>query len=192
MSTFTLSDDQLIRAEALVQPALAFLATQQHPLSEALVPYCWTDGPAVDVISALAEYQNPDGGFGKRLEVDITSSASNAFAARLAMQAMISVSFEASAGLRERLGNWLTENQNEDGDWHFGPEIYEEELAPWFAEWGFPSLNPACCLTGTANLLGMAHPEMLDRVATLFAEKASLEQAASFTACCRMWSTHGA
>lgn len=176
MSTFTLSDDQLTRAEALVQPALAFLATQQHPLSEALVRYCWMDGPAADVISALAEYQNPDGGFGKRLEVDIRSPVSNPFAARLAMQVMLTIPLEASAGLNERLGNWLTENQAKDGDWHFGPGVYEEELAPWFAEWEFPSLNPAaCCLAGTANLLGMAPPEMLGRVATLFAEKASLE-----------------
>lgn len=91
MPGYILSDDQLARAESLVEPSLAFLATQNHPLSEAIVRYCWADGPGENVVAALSKYQNPDGGFGQGPEVDIKSPASNPFAARLAMQVMLSI-----------------------------------------------------------------------------------------------------
>ncbi len=179
MPGYILSDDELAHAESLVEPSLAFLETQNHPLSEALVRYCWADGPAEDIVEALSKYQNPDGGFGQGLEVDIKSPASNPFAARLAMQVMLSTPLEASAEIRDRNSIWLAENQHEDGDWHFTAEVYDAELAPWLADWVFPSLNPACCVAGTANLLGIATPQMLARVAALFEEKASLEETAS-------------
>lgn len=179
MPGYILSDDQLAHAESLVEPSLAFLATQNHPLNEAIVRYCWADGPEEDIVEALSQYQNPDGGFGQGLEVDITCPASNPFAARLAMQVMLSIPLEASEGIRDQLRIWLAENQHEDGDWHFAPEVYDAELPPWFAGWEFPSLNPACCVAGTANLVGIATPQMLGRVAALFEEKASLEVAAS-------------
>lgn len=179
MPVFTLSDDQVARAEQLVEPALAFLATQQHPLSEAIVRHSWTNGPAEDVISALALYQNEDGGFGKGLEVDIEAPVSNPFATRLAMQAMLTVPLEASAPLHASLKHWLVEHQDADGDWHFAPEVYQARLAPWFAGWTFPALNPACCVAGYASRLSLATPEMLDRVAALSARLASTDEAAS-------------
>jgi hypothetical protein len=177
LATFTLSDNQFSRAEALVDPALVFLSTRQHPLSEAIVRYHWRNGPAAEVISALATYQNDDGGFGKGLEVDIKAPVSNPFAARLAMQVMLMVPLDASSALSGPLKTWLVENQHDDGDWHFAPEVYESELAPWFAGWEFPALNPACCVAGLAHRLELTNPEMLDCVATLFTDKASTEEA---------------
>lgn len=179
MTTYSLSADQRNRAALLVEPALRFLKDQNHPLGEALVRYHWADGRANDVITALASYQNDDGGFGKGLEVDITSPVSNPFAARLTMQVMMTVPIEASGDLRGPLKTWLVDNQHEDGDWHFAPEVYEGELAPWFAGWEFPSLNPACCVVGGAHQLGLATPEMLDRVAVLFERLASPKEARS-------------
>lgn len=179
MTHFQLSAEQTGRARSLVPPARAFLHEHNYGLGESLVQHHWNDGPARDVIDELAAYQNGDGGFGRNLEVDITSPVSNPFAARLAMGMLLTVRDRPSTPLIDRLQAWLRENQHADGDWHFSDEVYEGELPPWFAAWSFPSLNPACCVAGLANRLGIADPEMLDRVAGLFQEKASLEEAST-------------
>jgi hypothetical protein len=177
MTTFTLSDEQRARAEALASPALRFLQDQRYPLGEALVRSSWQNGAPDAVVTALAAYQNPDGGFGNGLEVDIKAPVSNPFAGRLAIQAMLTVPALATEALRGPFADWLAANQHEDGDWHFDPEVLRHEIAPWFAGWTFPSLNPACCLAGTANRLGIATPEMLARVASLFERLGSLVEA---------------
>ena len=174
---FQLDINDLSRAESLVAPTIAFCEAQSFPLGAAMIRHHWQGAPAQPVIEALAAYQNPDGGFGNELEVDIKSPLSNPFAARLAMQVMLALNEDAGNELRHRLGRWLTTNQNADGDWHFSPAVYESPLPFWFAGWTFPSLNPACCIAGLATRLGLATPEMLGRVTALFAERASLEQA---------------
>jgi hypothetical protein len=178
-ASFALTPAQLERAEALAGPATAFLQEQNYPLGVAVVRSLWQDGDEREIIDALSAYQNDDGGFGKGLEVDIKSPVSNPFAARLAMQALRLVDPQASAATRARLTTWLSGNQHEDGDWHFAPDVYESELAPWFAGWEFPSLNPACCVVGNALQLDIATPTMRERVLRLFAEKASHEEARS-------------
>lgn len=177
--SFHLTPDQLERAESLVDPAIVFLQTEGYPLGVTIVRSLWRNGPADDIIAALSAYQNPDGGFGNGLEVDIKAPVSNPFAARLAMQAMRLADLDTSAAMRARLLTWLVENQHEDGDWHFAKEIYEAGLAPWFAGWEFPSLNPACCIVGNAIPLEIATDTMRERVARLFAEKASHDDARS-------------
>jgi hypothetical protein len=177
MTTFCLSDEQAARADALVEPALAFVRARSAALPEAIIAALWRDGDPAAVGAALAAYQNPDGGFGNRLEPDITAPASNPFAARIAMQVLLAVPGVATPTLRDGLATWLRDAQHADGDWHFAPEVLAHPVAPWFAGWTFPSLNPACCLAGYANRLGLATPEMLERVARLFAAKASLDEA---------------
>lgn len=179
MTHFQMTPEQATRARALVEPALGFLHEQRFPLGTAIVRHHWNEGPASDVLDELSEYQNEDGGFGLGLEVDIKAPASNPFAARLAMASIRSLSGHPVSSLIGRLATWLQDNQDADGDWHFSRAVYEGELPPWFAAWTFPSLNPACCVAGHANRLGIATPEMLDRVTRLFADKASLEDAAS-------------
>lgn len=176
-SSYRLDSGRIERAEALVDPALAFLKERGYPLGRTLIAYHWRDGAAPDVLDALAAYQNDDGGFGKGLEVDIASPVSNPFAARLAMQVLLSPRDRPSGALVDRLGTWLRETQAEDGDWHFAPEVYDAALPPWFAGWTFPSLNPACCVTGLAIRLGLDTPAMRERVARLFAERASFDDA---------------
>lgn len=179
MLTSALSTAQRDQTTALVGPAVEFLTAWEYPLGEALVRHLWLDGPAEDVVGALAAYQNPDGGFGQGLEVDIEAPASNPFAARLAMQALAMVPMDATEEMRDRLKSWLVANQHTDGDWHFSAAVRSGTLAPWFAAWEFPSLNPACCIAGHARTLDIATPGMLQRVSKLFASKASLEDARS-------------
>lgn len=173
-----LDTNQSRRAELAVSRALPFLENANYPLGVAWLRHRWQDGPATDVLDALERYQQPDGGF-SGLEVDIKAPVSNPFAARLAMQVMLSLRNRPQSSIYIRTATWLQQNQRADGDWHFAPEIYDHQLAPWFAGWTFPSLNPACSLAALAHALDIATPEMLDRVAVLWNEHGSLDDAES-------------
>ena len=154
---------------------LAFLKAQHADLEAAIVDCLWFNGDPQAVVGALKRFQNDDGGFGKRLEVDIAAPESNPFATRLALGYLRDIPRQAGAELLGSVGPWLRENQALDGDWHFSEATRAGELAPWFAAWTFPSLNPACCLAGLATALDIATPEMVERVGVLFAAQASVE-----------------
>lgn len=170
--------ERVERIRTAADRAIPFLGTADYSLGAAWVRHRWHGGPAQEVLDALAHYQQPDGGF-SGLEVDIKAPVSNAFAGRLAMQVMLSLRDGDPAPLAEPLGRWYAANQHDDGDWHFPPEIYRHDLAPWFAAWEFPSLNPACSVAALTYGLRVAPPAMLDRVARLWNEQATLDQARS-------------
>ncbi|HYJ12010.1 MAG TPA: hypothetical protein VEW66_00340, partial [Thermomicrobiales bacterium] len=106
---------------------------------------------------------------------------SNPFATRLAMIALLQVQDGNAQELLPALQRWLVANQAEDGDWHLSNGTRAGKLAPWFAAWTHPSLNPACCVTGFAHRLGIATVDMLDRTAGLFDALASVEQVTNGT-----------
>lgn len=160
-----------------IERGLVFLRSQGDALGIARVTHRWQGAPASGVIDALSAYQNEDGGFGKGLEVDIKAPVSNPFATRLAMQVLATLDGPSDGPLLRHLERWLIAAQSEDGDWHFAPEVYLHGLAPWFASWTFPSLNPACCLAGLAARLGIGSETMQMRVRSLFDEQASLAEA---------------
>lgn len=172
------TDDRVARVRRAADRAISFLQAVDYPLGVAWVRHRWHSGPVQDVLDALEPYQQSDGGFAG-LEVDITAPVSNAFAGRLAMQVMLSLREPAYSGIAGPLGAWYARHQDADGDWHFPPEVSEHALAPWFAAWEFPSLNPACSVAGLTHALGIDTPEMQARVARLWAEKATLDQARS-------------
>lgn len=178
MTDAIFTDDRLAGIRAAADRAVPFLERHDYPLGAAWVRHRWHGGSAHDVIEELSRYQQPDGGFSE-LEVDIKAPVSNAFAGRLAMHVLLGLRRRSSSGVAEPLGRWYAANQHEDGDWHFPAEVYEHALAPWFASWTFPSLNPACCIAGLTHALGIATPEMLERVANIWNEKATLEAAKS-------------
>lgn len=176
-TTYALPAPQCQEAEQAVARARGFVKAAGYGLGVAMIDYAWSGGSPERVIEELARYQNDDGGFGRGLEVDIGSPASNPFAARLATSILLGLDDRPSSELETNLQQWLINNQHDDGDWHFSDETKGGELAPWFAGWTFPSLNPACCLAGLANRLALAAPPMLARVARLFAAKATLDEA---------------
>lgn len=178
MAISIFSEDRVSRAERAIDLAIPFLEKRNYPLGISWVQHRWRGGPARSVTDALSAYQQPDGGF-SGLEVDIKAPVSNAFAGRLAMQVLLSLSERPDAAMTQALGTWYAVNQHADGDWHFPPEVYEHGLAPWFANWTFPSLNPSCCIAGLTHELDIATPELLARVATIWEERSSLDQAES-------------
>lgn len=173
----TLTPSQFSIAQTAAKRALQFTDERQASLPSAIIRYHWFDGSSDAVVSALAAYQNADGGFGNRLEPDIHHPSSNAFAARIAMQFLQAIPAEAATEMRAALQTWLVENQHEDGDWHFSDESKSGFMQPWFAAWQHPSLNPACCVAGLAAALDIATEPMLDNVSRLFAAKASQQEA---------------
>jgi hypothetical protein len=174
--TYTFETDGAA-VESAIANARSFLATAEYPLGTTLLDHLVDGAPAHNVIDALAAYQNPDGGFGNGLEVDIESPANNPFAARLAMTVLLALRDRPKSDLESTLDQWLIANQNADGDWHLSAETRAGILAPWFAAWTHPNLNPACCIAGLAARLDLGSREMFQRVATLFASRASVDEA---------------
>jgi len=174
---FALSSSQEAASHEAAANASQFLRKADHALGIAIVEYHWNDGPAADVVEALADFQNADGGFGNGLEVDIESPASNPFATRLAMIVLRDLHPGARTAMAAAIQEWLLANQAEDGDWHFSTDTRSGALAPWFEAWTFPSLNPSCCVAGLANALHIATPDMLAKVGRLFNDLASMDQA---------------
>ncbi len=178
MSEPVFTDLRVDRMRRAVDRAIPFLQSSGDRLGESWVRHRWLNGSARDVVDALAAYQQTDGGFAG-LEVDISAPVSTAFDGRLAMHVLLGLRVQPDREIAERLGAWYVRNQHEDGDWHFPPAVYEADLAPWFAEWSFPSLNPSCCVAGLTHELGIVTPETLAHVARLWDEKATLDQARS-------------
>lgn len=159
-----------------IQQALAFLDEQGRPVETAWARQACGEGSRQTVIAALTGYQNEDGGFGHGLEPDIKAPDSQPFAARLAMETLHAIGASPDEPTLTRLARWLEREQGDDGCWRFPPDVYQHELAPWFANWTFPSLNPALCLAGWAHRLGIGGDQIQQRVATLAEQLPSVEQ----------------
>ena len=159
--SFSLTDAQRIAANRAADRARSFVEGAGYPLGVAMIDHAWNDRSAVHVVKALGAFQNDDGGFGRGLEVDIGSPASNPFAARLAMTILLGLNDpdETAKPMTASLQSWLIANQAEDGDWHFSGE------------------TKAGCVAALANRVGIATPDMLERVARLFSDMASLDAA---------------
>ena len=156
--------------------ALTFLDRAERPVEAAWARWLVGGGSRESVVEALKRFQNPDGGFGQGLEPDIGAPSSNPFAARLAMQILCAVGATPSEPVLAELARWLDANQGEDGCWRLPANAADHPLAPWFAGWTFPSLNPALCLAGFATRLGLGSDRLHARVRTLFDRMASIEE----------------
>ena len=166
-----------------IERAVASLEREGYRIGHAWVRNVSSGEDTGTVLHELAFYQQPDGGF-SGLELDIKAPVSNPFATRLALKILTTLRLADRdlAALREqavvqRLEGWLDEAQSEDGDWHFAPDVYQHELAPWYAGWTFPSLNPPASLAGLAHRLGLGSQRLHERVRRLFDEKATLAEA---------------
>ena len=129
-----------------------------------------------DVLTALARYQNDDGGFGNGLEPDISAPQSNPFAARLALHAIHEAGIPTDDPAVTRLVDWLERTQGEDGCWRWEPGTLDHPIAPWFAGWEFPALNPALDLSGALARLGLGSERLHHRCRDLYTRLASEDE----------------
>lgn len=154
-----------------------FLQQAGRDIDRARFDYHFGGGSLDDLLAVLGRYQNADGGF-HGLEVDIKAPDSNPFATELALMICAQAGAPAEHPLLRRAVAHLEQTQDEDGGWRLGAGVYQHALAPWFAGWQWPSLNPACTLAGLLRELGLGSPELHARVAGLFARLARAEDLA--------------
>jgi hypothetical protein len=145
-----------------------FIHESGRAIDKALFDHLFGRSSQDDLLQALAEYQNEDGGFGHGLEPDISAPASNPFATEIALSMCLEARVPRDDALLTRTVTYLEETQEEDGNWRFSPAVYEHEIAPWFRGWTFPTLNPSCTIAGYLRAFGLGSERLHSRVARLF------------------------
>lgn len=151
----------------VVRRARQFLESQGRAVDRALFDFRFGAQPLSDALSALARYQNPDGGF-SGLEVDIQAPQSNPFATELALSALVWLDPPRDHPIVTRLVEYLENTQDAEGQWRFDPAIYQYTLAPWFQGWQWPNLNPTCTTAGFLKQLGLGSDRLHERAQAAF------------------------
>lgn len=162
----------------ITEKAGAFLREHGRPIDQAIFAYHFANGSRDDLLAALGTYQHLDGGFGHALEPDITAPESNPFATEIALQICIDAKVSPDEPLLRRAVEYLEMTQDEEGNWRFTSGIYEHEIAPWFAGWEWPNLNPSCTIASLLRELSMGSEQLHARVASLFERLAKPEEVA--------------
>lgn len=113
-----------------------YLLTQGRPLEQARFQRLFAGGSATDVLKALAQYQNEDGGFGHALEPDCRAPESNVLATVKALHRLYQLGASSEAPMLVSLVKWLQKQlqTNKDGSfWSFLPPTAETSPhAPWW------------------------------------------------------------
>ena len=146
-----------ILANAAFHRACTFVEDKGRALDATLLRYDLGTGPAEAVQTALAAYQNPDGGFGHGLEPDMASPASSALATSVGLRLLRRI--EASGGhpMVEAALAWLDRSFDPvAGVWPIiTPAVDEAPHAPWWAwskdlseNWNGFRFNPSAELLG--------------------------------------------
>jgi hypothetical protein len=152
----------------VVARAGAFLEALGRDVDRARFAFHFAGGSRAALLDALGHHQNEDGGFGHALEVDISAPDSNPFATELALTVCLWAGVQADVPLLRRAEAYLERTQTADGDWRFSDGVLAHDIAPWFAHWEWPNLNPACTTSGLARQLGLGSPRLHERAAHLF------------------------
>ena len=156
-----------------ITSARTFFTGWTRDLDRALFAYHFDHGSLEDLLTALGRYQNDDGGFGHGLEPDIAAPDSNPFATELALTICLHADVPRDHPLLTRAVAYLEAAQTDDGDWRFTPAVLAHDIAPWFANWTWPNLNPGCTIAAILGELGLGAPQLHARTAVLFARLAN-------------------
>ena len=152
---------------AAIDRAHDFILRNARLLERRMFEALWTSGPAAPVVSALAAYQNADGGFGCGLEPDKRDPNSQPVDLQIALECLDMVG-EAPPEMIARACDWLAAAATPQGGLPFAlPSVNGFPHAPWWevpAGPGPASLNPTAAITGLLLKSGAAHPAV-DRAA---------------------------
>ncbi len=124
----------------LSQPALqqtrTYLATQGRAVDQARFAFHFEGGRAAAVLTALAAYQNADGGFGHALEPDLRTAASSAIATQQGCNLLREVGATSGEVLVQRAVAYLLATLDQKQlRWEIVPPAVEDAPhAPW---WGY-------------------------------------------------------
>lgn len=114
--------------------AREFIMREARPLEQSLYRFRFEGGSADDVRAALANFQNPDGGFGKALEPDMRAPESSVLATIRALQALASLKTTADQPIIRRAMAYLASTFDEKtGVWRIIPATAgAHPHAPWW------------------------------------------------------------
>ena len=160
-------------SQAAFRRAKTFVMEQGRDLDRALLAFHFEDGTADDVLTALAAYQNDDGGFGHGLEPDLRTPASSVIATTVAFQNFRSLRVPADHPLVHRGIAYLLETYDVSRQvWPIiPPEVEDAPHAPWWdyasSEAGFGGflVNPRVEIVGYLHdYCGIVPTDLLDRL----------------------------
>jgi hypothetical protein len=105
-----------------------------RPLDQARFDCRFAYGPCRNVYLALAEYQNPDGGFGNGLEPDLRTEASSAIATLTALRIARDYAIPPDQPVIGRATDWLVAHYDDTRDvWPIVPPAVDgAPHAPWW------------------------------------------------------------
>jgi hypothetical protein len=151
---------QSLSAEAFGR-AKDYLMTSGRPLEQARFKYLFASGTLEEVASALAAYQNPDGGYGHALEPDAFTPTSGALATSIGLGVLRDCGATADhAQVRGAVGYLLSLLDPEEKVWRIIPaDANDYPHAPWWTDengslregFGGYEVNPR------ADLVGLLH-----------------------------------
>ena len=138
------------------QQAKAFLVDQGRTLEQSLFGVYFGEKPQTAVLTALAAYQNDDGGFGRALEPDLRASASSAVATQQAFIALRAIGATSHEPPVPSAVNYLLHTYDSKRSvWPIiSPEIEQAPHAPWWnyadaaQNFGNFLANPRAALVG--------------------------------------------
>jgi hypothetical protein len=137
-----------------------FLARNGRLLERRLFAFHFDGGSADAVVSALAAYQNADGGFGWGLEPDKRAAASQPVDLQIALQTLDAVG-RVRGPLTEAALGWLDATSDEGGALPYTlPSSANAPHAFWWEpndERCAPNLNPTAAIIGLLAKHGLVH-----------------------------------
>lgn len=164
-----MSDTTFSRAEA-------FIWHNARLLERRLFAYHFKSGARQDVLSALAAYQNADGGFGNALEPDIRCPDSQPVPVQHALEVLDEIGFDA--GMVQRACDYLlTITTDEGGVPCLLPSALAYPHAPWWQTVAQPlaSLNPTAAIAGLLHKNQVQHPWLAPATAYCWSKIADLQ-----------------
>jgi len=126
-------------SQAKFDRARAFLMTNGRLLERALFAHHFESGKVEGVLTALAAYQNEDGGFGNALEPDIRLPASSPLVTTVALQILRDIGATSDTLMVQQAIAYLLNSYNPDGEaWlSVPPEVNDYPHAFW---WTWPTI----------------------------------------------------
>lgn len=114
--------------------ARQFLIQKARPVERALFKHHFEGAPVEIVFSALADFQNRDGGFGRALEPDLRTPSSSALATAIGLRMLAELRCPSDHPLVYKAVNYvLSTFDQEEGMWRVAPsDSNDHPHAPWW------------------------------------------------------------
>jgi hypothetical protein len=128
--------------------------------------YHFEGGDRQAVLDVLACYQNPDGGFGNGLELDILCPASSGICAEMALGYMLELGV-TDGPMVDRVVEWVHANRTAEGGLpHPGDDVKAYPHGNWWE--GDEEDIRLLSIAGLLAKMGRVEPEINDRAAAVF------------------------